>query len=174
MAALSMQPIERKDLPLLREVARAAYLARYRHIWTDGGAAYLANTYGEATLATQLQDPLLQWRFLMRADRPLGYLCLRLHCPLAGVSDQALEIVRLYLLASAKGAGLGKFMLHYALEEARARKKDVVWLKMMAAEAALRRYYQMQGFEPVGKTRLEAPHIKPEKAGMLVLAQRLN
>ena len=109
-----------------------------------GGLLAQAFERGDVYLVRDAQDPVatvtLQWKD-------------ELHWP--GASEDAGYVHRLAVAPDAHGRGIGRWLIEWAEDEARAREKRFLRLDTSARNAVLRRYYEDAGFELRGEEAME-------------------
>lgn len=172
---LAIREVKPADATLLSEVATRAYLQHFQHLWYDNGAAYSQRSFNVEELTTQLNDEGNRFYIAFAGKEPVGFLKVRPHrsLPVFNAAD-AYEIERVYLVREAKGKGNGKAMVKLAIDQAREMGKDLVWLKVMDSNQKTIGFYESCGFEIIATETLDMPLMKPEMAGMFVMAHDLR
>jgi len=66
-------------------------------------------------------------------------------------AERPVELARLYSHQRFLGQGIGPALLDRCFEDARAAKCDVIWLGVWEYNPRARRFYEKNGFRPVGK-----------------------
>ena len=141
-------------LPLaLTAPADAADWAIARHL-VEGYCRGLGVDLGFQDIDHELADlpgmygpPAGAFLIARRGDQPLGCVALR---PLA---DDIGELKRLYVLEAARGAGLGRRLVHEMLARARDAGYRRVRLDTLASMAAAQALYLELGFRPIAAYR---------------------
>lgn len=142
-------------------VADAASLARFAHdTWmaTFGGLPYpaddlreyLAAAYGEEVQRAELADPKVRYRLALRDANIIGYSMMgELKMP---VEDQTgLELYRLYVDESVKGAGIAPSLMQDCVDWARALGAKALYLGVWEDNHRAQRFYRRFGFEHYGE-----------------------
>jgi diamine N-acetyltransferase len=120
---------------------------------------YVDEAFSEARVAEQLTDPDSTFLVLEPTDGvgappatagPIGYAHLRAGTDDAVQGERPVELVRLYVDPHLTGAGHGGLLLRAAMDVARARGHDVLWLGVWEHNLGARRFYERWGFEEVG------------------------
>lgn len=172
---VSIERVEVSGAEELSALTKRIYLQHFTYLWHDDGAAYIERSFSQESLTGQLEEAGNEF-FLVRVDGdPQGFLKLRpdSSIELLGDSD-AFEIERIYLDSAAIGSGIGRKVMELAISRARARNKDLVWLKVMDSNEKTVRFYEKLGFEKVGIERLDLPFMKDELRGMFVMRKDLK
>lgn len=87
-----------------------------------------------------------------RGDAPVGYAVVApAKLPLADVSDDDLELKRIYLLSRFHGGGVGRELMRHAVAESRARGARRLLLGVYAGNARALAFYARNGFRQVGE-----------------------
>lgn len=129
--------------------------------------AYCDMQYSLAATRANLLNPELRYRVAYHGDRALGFsLTTRRACPVVD-SANAVELKQLYMLADQTGTGLGTRLLEDALDVARDRGEDCMWLIVADFNKRAQAFYGKHGFEmrsaaPIlvmGRERLPATYM---------------
>lgn len=114
-------------------------------------AAYLESAFSLSKQAEQLLDSQ-RYCFIGELDGvPSGYAVLREGEPPSSVIDRdAIELVRLYVLKSGIGLGLGGALMKACLELAESLGHKTVWLGVWERNYLAQKFYKRWGFEQVG------------------------
>lgn len=118
------------DAATLAELSRTTFLATYRdHPRADLLSAYVNRAYSAEEVQRELRDPETTLFLAVEEETPVGYAKLRVTRPRGDLpGTRPINLERIYLLESAQGRGVGGALMEVCLEEARRRKRDVLWL----------------------------------------------
>jgi ribosomal protein S18 acetylase RimI-like enzyme len=159
---------------LLSDVAIRAYSDHYLHLWHDKGEWYINKSFSVKNLLKELEDEHTRFFLIYYNEEAVGFLKLHIDEPAEGEENQnALELERIYLLKSASGKGIGKFVLDFVFQIAKEQNKDFVWLKVMDSSTDAIRFYKNYGFEISGTYLLDFPEMKEEFRGMYIMEKNL-
>lgn len=143
------------DIADLSALAIDTFTETFGHLYPpEDLQAFLARHYTPDALAAEMAGPGQFWRMLLD-DK--GQAVAYLQCAPVGLPhfearpDREGEIKRLYVHSRAQGMGLGKQLMHLALEHFAAQYGDApqwigVWSENLRAQAL----YGSYGFEKVG------------------------
>ncbi|MEZ4820807.1 MAG: GNAT family N-acetyltransferase [Bdellovibrionota bacterium] len=111
---------------------------------------YVDKAFHVAQLQNELKHPHAQF-FCMRAqDRMIAYLKINVESAQTEFqSSDALEIERVYVLATHQGQGLGKVLMDKAFQIARQQERTYVWLGVWDRNPKAIAFYKHLGFEVV-------------------------
>lgn len=164
-----------EDAEKLAEVAVRAYSDHYLDFWYDGGRWYIEKSFNPATLREELADETNRFYFAVFENEPVGFLKTRTDRTTPELDNRkALEIERIYLMKKAQGKRIGKALIDFSIEQARAQKMDLVWLKAMDTSDAAIAFYKKSGFETCGHDYLDLPPLKKELRGMVVMKKDIE
>ena len=114
--------------------------------------AYVADAFSIDTIAREIQDPKSSFFLAYLDDAKVGYVKLRRSEPPECVAGpDPIEIERIYVDKGHQGAGVGASLIRTVIGHAKALGCKTVWLGVWETNAAARRFYERQGFEPVGR-----------------------
>lgn len=166
MSPLHFQKVQVSDVETLSALCSSIYDEHYLHLWYDQGEWYKTNAYGIVRLQQELLNPNAVYYFVMLADDLAGYLKINytVTYPKMEAYD-CLEIERIYFGSVYQGQGLGRQVLKFALDIAKAMNKHYVVLKSMDSSPA-NHFYEAMGFEKFDTSRLTFEQLKPELRGM--------
>lgn len=139
MNNLTIRNAGEKDVPLIRTLAFAIWPETYLPIIGQQQIDYMLELmYSEASLLDQMQNnkPFV---LLYDGEQAVGFAS---YGPL---TPQQYKLYKLYLLPSQQGKGAGKFLLHYIVNDSKAKGASVVELQVNKANPA-KGFYEHNGF----------------------------
>jgi diamine N-acetyltransferase len=145
------------DIPLLCRLGAATFRETYRAI-SDPREV---DEYADAHFTLEkvegwFRKPCARTLLAFAGDAAVGYAHLRHAKVPACVSDRkAVELSRLYLLASAQGTGLGHAMMDAVLAQAAELQARTVWLGAYDRNVRALAFYARRGFVQVGTHEFE-------------------
>lgn len=157
---ISVVRIDSRHAIELSALCYEIYPQFFTYLWDDGGEWYLRTVYDAEVLKAELEDQNSMFFFLERYEKRIGYLKLNLEKNL-GDAPGGLEIERIYLSQDHTGQGLGRHLMDFALEIARRRDAQYVWLHVMDSSVESMAFYFINGFAIVGETVLPFEHMLP-------------
>lgn len=95
-------------------------------------------------------DPLIEFACAYREGEPAGYAHTRYHTSLWS-SGIAAHLEDLFVVESARGSGLGRALIEFAIGRARMRGARFLSLQTNENNTGGRRFYERVGFEPMGE-----------------------
>lgn len=166
--------LEIEDAAELAEVAAAAYIDHYRHLWHDGGEWYLKRSFSVGQLESELAGEANRFYIARWDGENVGFMKTRTDrtLPLFDAGD-AYEIERIYLRAAAQGRGIGRALIELAAGEGREMGRRFLWLKAMDTSGDAIAFYEKLGFEKCGAERLDFEMLKDELRGMVWMKREL-
>lgn len=113
--------------------------------------AYLDSAYDLEKLRGELQNADSQFYFLYCDNALAGYLKVNEAPAQTEFHDKStLEIERIYLAREFQGLGLGGALIDRAIELARGRNKQYIWLGVWEKNEKAISFYQKHGFYQIG------------------------
>lgn len=90
---------------------------------------YLDEVFSSANLSIELNDKKAEFYFAKLDDKVIGYLKLNFGESQTEIrDDNGLEIERIYVLKEFHGKNVGQLLYNKAIQIAREKNKDYVWL----------------------------------------------
>ncbi|MCX6218090.1 GNAT family N-acetyltransferase [Spirosoma sp.] len=113
---------------------------------------YIQSAITQPILEAELADPRSTFFLMVSSDDvPIGFAKLRRHAPPRRMKLRtAIEIQRIYLLASQIGQGCGRTLLNHCLDWAREQGYQAVWLGVWERNERAQVFYEKMGFERFG------------------------
>ncbi|GAB3445701.1 GNAT family N-acetyltransferase [Phycicoccus ginsengisoli] len=158
--AATVRAAAASDAPVLHEVAAATFaLACPPHVTAESVATFVADVLSVGCFERYLADP---GRDLFLADEEgtaTGYAMLVNGEPADDDVRAAIrlrptaELSKIYVLPGHHGAGVSRLLMTAALEAARGRGAQGVWLGVNQLNERAQRFYRKSGFEQVGTKR---------------------
>ncbi len=156
---ISIRRCGRSDAQTLAVVGVATFLDAYsgrmpgrsivEHCKVNHSAEAYAKYLEEAGTRVWLAETVAQ-------EGPVGYAILTApDLPLADLSEDDVELKRIYVLTRFHGSGVGRRLMQTALEEARAMGRRRVLLGMHPDNARALAFYEKAGFQVVGRRRFQ-------------------
>ena len=150
--ALSLRAPTPADVPALAALGRESFSSAFGQLYRpEDLAAFLSEVHDEAAVARRVADPARIYA-LAESDRALlGYCQLVLEDKFDPPSEAEFPITlsQLYCADESTGKGVGKALMDWALDTARARSADEVRLSVWSGNHGAQRFYARYGFQKV-------------------------
>ena len=140
------------DAATLDRIFDTVFRDTFAHLYrTEDLEAFLSG-FGVADWERQLGDPAFACQIAEVAGEPAGYLKLGplLKLPVE-TTRPAMLFDQLYVLKEHHGSGIAKGLTDWALDEARRRGAEELYLTVYIDNHRARRFYDRYGFEAVGR-----------------------
>jgi GNAT superfamily N-acetyltransferase len=157
MNSLTIRPAGPADIPTLCALGATTFRETYTPLSDPQEVADYADThFGADEVRAWLERPDARTLLALVDDVPVGYTHVRRAPVPACVADrEAVELSRLYLLASIQGGGTGGALIAAALAEIAALGGRTVWLGAYDRNAKALAFYARRGFVQVGTHAFE-------------------
>ncbi|WP_297337006.1 GNAT family N-acetyltransferase [Algoriphagus sp.] len=152
MKKITIVPAEINDLPDVLSLARTAFIQAF----TSGNKPenvqhYLNEAFTLTQLKKEFEIPSSHFFLAKGEDQLLGYLKVNETPSQTDIQDpESLEIARLYVLEDYLGRGVGPALLNFAMELARQKAKNYLWLGVWEKNARAIRFYEKNGLRIFG------------------------
>jgi diamine N-acetyltransferase len=111
--------------------------------------AFLAQTFTKEIISKELENTSNSYYITENNGKAIGYFKLRRDNEaenlLAG--ENAIELQRIYIIASEKGKGIGKLQINKCLEIAKKEGYKLIWLGVWEKNINALEFYKKMGFE---------------------------
>ena len=153
MENITVQKISISDLPALQKIGRQTFYETFAASNTEENITkYLEEGFSEDKLTTELEDQNAEFYFATLDNEVIGYLKLNFGASQTELKDdKALEIERIYVLQEFHGKKVGQILYNKAIEVAKDKKSDYVWLGVWEENPRAISFYKKNGFEESDK-----------------------
>lgn len=146
---VSIRPLETTDLRALQKLSVETFVDTFIDSNTaDDLASCVDSLYNTEKLARELAAKHSYFYFIEVEGQVAGYLKLNTRYEQTeGQRDDSLEIERLYILPRFKGLHLGSKLMKFALDLAKEKDKQRVWLGVWEHNEPAKSFYSRWGFK---------------------------
>ncbi|MBS1523027.1 MAG: GNAT family N-acetyltransferase [Bacteroidetes bacterium] len=136
----------------LLSLSRKTFYDAFEHLNNkDDFEAYTAVAFASQKLLSELENLHSQFYFALIDDEKVGYIKLNYASAQTELQDDnAIEVERIYVLASQQGKKIGNQLLDFAIDKAKAENKNFIWLGVWEHNMAAQRFYERNGFKAFG------------------------
>lgn len=148
MESITITPVPLNDIKELQAIGKETFFSTF----SDGGSTenmtqYLNDAFSLEKLISELSNKDSQFYFAKQNDRTIGYLKLNFELSQTELQDNnAMEIERIYVLDEFHGKKVGLTLYKHALEIAKKRNIDYIWLGVWENNFKALNFYKKQGF----------------------------
>lgn len=144
--------VDISDIKTFQELSRQTYFDTFAADNTpENMQSYLEASFNEQQLTTEINNPHSEFYFAKIDDKAIGYLKLNFGPAQTELQDtKAIEIERIYVLKDFHGQKVGQLLFDKALEIAREREAEYIWLGVWEKNPKAIRFYEKNGFVPFG------------------------
>lgn len=145
---LTLRACTQYDLTSLKEISietfKDTFAAQNK---VENVEAYLNRAYTDEQLTQELAQKDSQFFFVYDDEQLAGYIKVNVNAAQSEqMSDDSLEVERIYVRPDFKRRGIGKYMLEQAITIAKEKKKSQVWLGVWEKNMNALAFYQKMGF----------------------------
>lgn len=108
--------------------------------------AYMEESFNTLQLQKELADPDSQFFIAYDHEQAIGYLKINTGAAQTEPLPNALEIQRIYVLKNYLGKAIGQLLFNKAVEVAKEKKVDSIWLGVWEKNARAIQFYKKNGF----------------------------
>ena len=138
------------DLPAVDALFRASFDATFGHLYQPADYAAFLTKFSPEAWAAELAQPDLVIRLAEEGDTVIGFVKVSDLTLPAEPSGTAMELRQLYLSEGAKGRGVADTLMDWAVEQARQRGADEIFLSVWSENERAKAFYVRHGFVDVG------------------------
>jgi diamine N-acetyltransferase len=152
---IEIRKIELGKVAELSKVAKQTFKATFDGTCTkDDMQSFLVQNYNEETLLTELQDENNKYYFATIDNEVVGYMLFAegyKNYP-AIERKKALELKRIYVLATYQGKGIAQTMMDFYINYAKENTYELAWLGVWEHNEKAKAFYAKYGFVNSGFT----------------------
>ncbi|MCX2741252.1 GNAT family N-acetyltransferase [Pontibacter anaerobius] len=148
MANIDIKRVTQKDIEQLQKIGRQTFLETFSAGNTEENMErYLEEGFSIEKLTAELNNSNSEFYFATLNDNVIGYLKINFGQSQTELKDdKALEIERIYVLKEFHGKGVGQVLYEKAMQCARQRSIDYVWLGVWEENPRAINFYKKNGF----------------------------
>ena len=150
MTGITYRTATPADAALLSSLGRETFSETFGHLYSPENLAAFLTNHSIENWTAELSDPRFTIRLAEQDGAPAGFAKLGPPSLPFEVSGPTAELRQLYVLKPWQGAGVAAALMHWVLDEARARGAAQLFLSVFIDNHRARRFYARYGFEPVG------------------------
>lgn len=153
MQQITVRKITTADIIELQNIAKLTFTETFSSENSETNMKeYLENGFSKEKLTTELNDQNAEFYFAEIHGRIIGYLKVNVGQSQTEIKDQnALEIERIYVLKEYHGKKVGQILYDKAIELAKDKKVEYVWLGVWEQNPRAIRFYEKNGFKAFDK-----------------------
>jgi diamine N-acetyltransferase len=148
MTEINIQKVTIDNIDQLQKIGRQTFFETFASGNTEENMKkYLDEGFSFAKLTTELNDKNAEFYFATLDNNVIGYLKLNFGQSQTELQDdKALEIERIYVLKDFHGKSVGQLLYDQALQIARQKCADYVWLGVWEENPRAINFYTKNGF----------------------------
>jgi diamine N-acetyltransferase len=148
MDKIEIQKVSLNDIDELQKIGRQTFHETFSEANSEENMQrYLEEGFSFEKLTAELNDKNAEFYFATLNDQVIGYLKLNFGQSQTELKDdKALEIERIYVLKEYHGKKVGQFLYERAIEIARQKRADFVWLGVWEENPRAINFYKKNGF----------------------------
>lgn len=153
MNGLDIREVTFHDLNKLEKISKQTFLETYAAgNKEEDMLKYLDEEFDRKKLKAELTDNNSEFYFAIIEDQIVGYLKVNSGKSQTDLKDEkSLEIQRIYVLEAFQGMKIGKALYQKALEVAKKKELDYLWLGVWEENLKAIQFYKKIGFEAFNK-----------------------
>ncbi|GAE92583.1 negative regulation of sporulation, septation and degradative enzyme [Gracilibacillus boraciitolerans JCM 21714] len=162
-----------EDLSVLQQIGTDTYNETYSHLNTPENInEYIENAFNTEQLQKELSNPSSTFLFQYVDNILAGYLKVNEgDAQTFEVDKNALEIERIFVKNNFHSKGLGKILLQKAIEIAKEKNKNSIWLGVWRKNKNAIDFHKNMGFETQGSY---STYIGDEEQDMYIMVKKLT
>lgn len=148
MEKVQVSKIKKEEILQLQEIGRQTFYETFSQSNTEENMKnYLENGFSLSKITAELNDENAEFYFAKIDEKIIGYLKLNFGQSQTELKDdKAIEIERIYVLKEFHGNKVGQILYDKAIEVARQKNADYVWLGVWEENPRAINFYKKNGF----------------------------
>ena len=148
MKNIQIQRVTLSEIQQLQIIGRQTFQETFSESNSEMNMkTYLEEGFSEEKLITELNDKNAEFYFSKSNNEVIGYLKLNFGDSQTELKDnKALEIERIYVSKEFHGKSVGQLLYNKAIEIAKQKNADYVWLGVWEENPRAIRFYKKNGF----------------------------
>lgn len=148
MANIIVKKISLNEIDQLQKIGRQTFYETFSEANSEENMKiYLDNKFSYEKLTAKLTDENSEFYFATLDNEPIGYLKINFGASQTELKDEkALEIERIYVSKEFHGKKVGQLLYNKAIEIAKEKNVDYVWLGVWEENFRALSFYTKNGF----------------------------
>jgi len=148
MKFIEILKVTTNDIDQLQKIGRQTFYETFSAFNSEENMnKYLEEGFSAEKLSSELNDKNAEFYFATHEEKIIGYLKLNFGASQTELKDdKALEIERIYVINQFHGKKAGQTLYNKAIEIARQKKVDYVWLGVWEENSRAMKFYKKNGF----------------------------
>jgi len=148
MTNIDIQKVTLENIDQLQQIGRQTFFETFSSGNTEENMKkYLDEELSITKLTTELNDNNAEFYFAKDVEKVIGYLKLNFGQSQTELQDdKALEIERIYVLKEYHGKSVGQILYDKAIQIARKKSAEYVWLGVWEENSRAINFYKKNGF----------------------------
>jgi len=148
MELIETKKVTIRDIELLRKIGRQTFFETFSSANSEENMnQYLKDGFSIEKLAAELNVKNAEFYFAMLDDNVIGYLKVNFGASQTEIKDdKAIEIERIYVLKEFHGKKVGQILYDKAIEVAKNKNAEYVWLGVWEENPRAINFYKKNGF----------------------------
>ena len=138
------------DAGALAALFRESFCSTFAHLYPPEDLEAFLGKFSREAWESELADAHYAFQVAEADGKPVGFAKLGPPSLPVETCGHAIELRQLYLLHDWRGAGIAHALMDWAIEEARVRGAQEMFLTVYTDNHRAKRFYQRHGFEEVG------------------------
>ena len=145
---MNIRKVNIQDVKKLKEIGKLTFAETFSSENSEGNMKeYLENGFSTEKLTAELTDPNADFYFAQVDGKIIGYLKVNVGQSQTEIKDKnGLEIERIYVLKEFHGKKVGQSLYDKAIELAKEKNVEYVWLGVWEQNLRAIRFYEKNGF----------------------------
>lgn len=145
---IEIKKVTLDDIDQLQKIGRQTFYETFSTGNTEENMTkYLNEVFSTDKLTTELKDKNAEFYFAILNNNIIGYLKLNFGQSQTELQDdKGLEIERIYVLKDFLGKNVGQLLYYKAIEVAKQKNSDFVWLGVWEENPRAINFYKKNGF----------------------------
>lgn len=153
MDSVTIRKATISDLEQLQVISKQTFYETFSYANTEENMCkYIEEDLSEGRLRNEINNPGSEFYFAIHKDEIIGYLKLNTGYAQTEIKDlNAFEIERIYVLKEYLGKKVGQILFEKAVQVARQKNADYIWLGVWEKNQRAISFYKKNGFTEFGK-----------------------
>jgi len=149
LTPIIIQPVRPSDIDALLSLSLKTFYDAFEHLNNpEDFEAYTSVAFTREKLLLEINNPDSAFYFAMIDDENVGYIKLNYASAQTEFKDNdAVEVERIYVLASQQGKQIGQQLINFAIAKAVEDGLKYIWLGVWEHNINAQRFYERSGFK---------------------------